>query len=72
MTGRWCDIVLNAHASTENKCGDTKDSFYEELERAFDQFCKHGMKVLVGNSNGEVAMGRYFHTDCWEREFARN
>jgi exonuclease III len=33
LRGRWCDIiVLNVHAPTEDKCDDTKDSFYEELE----------------------------------------
>jgi hypothetical protein len=32
LRGRWCDIiVLNVHAPTEDKCDDTKDSFYEEL-----------------------------------------
>jgi hypothetical protein len=39
LRGRWCDIiVLNVHAPAEDKCDDTKDSFYEELEGVFDQF----------------------------------
>jgi hypothetical protein len=34
---RWCHIiVLNVHAPTEDKADDVKDSFYEELERMFD------------------------------------
>jgi hypothetical protein len=33
LRGSWCDIiVLNVHAPTEDKSGETKDSFYEELE----------------------------------------
>jgi hypothetical protein len=41
LRGRWCDIiVINAHAPTEDKCDDTKDSFHEELEGVFDQFPK--------------------------------
>jgi hypothetical protein len=32
LRGRWCDIVLNVDAPTEDKCDDTKDSFYEELD----------------------------------------
>jgi hypothetical protein len=39
LTGRWCNIiVLNAHAPTEQKRDDSKDSFYEELERFFIVF----------------------------------
>jgi hypothetical protein len=38
LRGRWCHIiVLNVHAPTED---DVKDSFYEELERVFDEFPK--------------------------------
>jgi hypothetical protein len=33
LRGRWCRIVLNVHAQTEDKTDDVKDSFYEELER---------------------------------------
>jgi exonuclease III len=37
LRGRWCHIiVLNVHAPTEDKTDDVKDSFYEELERVFD------------------------------------
>jgi hypothetical protein len=33
LSGRWWKIiVLNAHAPTEEKGDDSKDSFYEELE----------------------------------------
>jgi hypothetical protein len=31
LRGRWCDTVLNAHASTEDKTDDVKDRFCEEL-----------------------------------------
>jgi hypothetical protein len=40
LRGRWCNIVLNVHAPTEEKSDDLKDSFYEELEQAFDHFPK--------------------------------
>jgi hypothetical protein len=36
LRGRWCNIIsLNAHAPTEAKGEDSKDSFYEELEGVF-------------------------------------
>jgi hypothetical protein len=44
LRGRWCDIVLNVHASTEDKIDDMKDSLYEELERVFDKFPKSHKK----------------------------
>jgi hypothetical protein len=37
LRGRWCHIIaLNAHAPTEDETDDVKDSFYEELERVFE------------------------------------
>jgi hypothetical protein len=32
LIGCWCNIfILNEHAQAEEKSGDSKDSFYEEL-----------------------------------------
>jgi hypothetical protein len=46
LRDRWCDIiVLNVHAPTEDKCDDTKSSFYEELERVFDYFRMYDTKI---------------------------
>ena len=37
--GRWCKIiVLNAHALSDDKGDNSKDSFYEELEQVFCHF----------------------------------
>ena len=47
---RWCDIiVLNVHAPTEDKDNDIKDSFYEEIERLFDELPMYHMKILLGD-----------------------
>jgi hypothetical protein len=41
LRGRWINIVvLNVHAPSEEKSGESKDSFYEELEPVFDHFLK--------------------------------
>jgi hypothetical protein len=54
LRGRWCHIiVLNIHAPTEDKTDDVKESFYEELERVFDKFPKHLMKILLGDYNAK-------------------
>jgi hypothetical protein len=53
LRGRWCDIVLNVHAPTEDRIDDVcfmKDSIYEELEHVFDKFPKYHMKMLDFNA----------------------
>jgi hypothetical protein len=41
-TKRQCDsVVLNMHAPTKDISDDTKDGFYEELQRVFYQFSKY-------------------------------
>jgi hypothetical protein len=51
LSGRWFHvIILNVHAPTEDKTGDVKDSFYEEL----DKFPKYHMKILLGDFNAKV------------------
>jgi hypothetical protein len=47
-------IVLNIHAPTKDKTDDVKDSFYEELERAFDKFLKYHTKILLEDFNAKV------------------
>jgi hypothetical protein len=42
------------HAPTEDKCDDTKNSFYEELEGVFDQFPKYHMKTLLGDFDAKL------------------
>jgi hypothetical protein len=48
------------HASTEDKCDDTKDSFYEELDRVFYPFPKYHMNILFGDFNAKVGGGGIF------------
>jgi hypothetical protein len=44
LRGRWCNIiVLNVHTPSADKCDDSKDSFYEELEQVFEHFPRYHM-----------------------------
>jgi endonuclease/exonuclease/phosphatase family metal-dependent hydrolase len=55
LSAVWCNIiVLNAHALTEEKNDDSKDSFYEESEQVFDHFPKYHMKILIGDFNAKL------------------
>jgi hypothetical protein len=59
LKGRWCDIVLNVHAPTEDKDA-IKNSFYEGLEQVFDQFPRYHMKSLLGDFNVKVGRADIF------------
>jgi exonuclease III len=51
----WCDIiVLNAHASTEEKSGGLRGSFYEKLEQMFDHLPKYHINILLGDFNANL------------------
>jgi exonuclease III len=55
LRGCWFDIiVLNVHASTEDKIDDTKDRFSKELQHVFDKFPKYHMKILLGDLTAKV------------------
>ena len=61
LRGRSCNvIVLNAHAPTEEKSDDSKDSFYEELDQVFDHFPRYYMKILSGDFNAKVERKNIF------------
>jgi len=46
LRGCWCNIiVLNVHEPSEEKCDDSKDIRYEELEQVFDHFPTYNMKI---------------------------
>ena len=48
------------HAPSEDKCDDSKDSFYEELEQIFDHFPRYHMKILLGEFNAKVGRENIF------------
>jgi hypothetical protein len=61
LRGRWCHvIVLNVHAPAEGKTDDVKDSFYAELEHAFDKFPKYRTKILLGYFSAKVGLEDIF------------
>jgi hypothetical protein len=61
LRGCWCHIiVLNVQAPTEVKTDNVNDSFYEELERVFDNFPKYHMKILFGDFNTKVGREDFF------------
>jgi endonuclease/exonuclease/phosphatase family metal-dependent hydrolase len=61
LRGSWRNIiVLNVHASCEDKGDDVKDSFYEELGNVFYQFPRYDMKILLGDFNAKVGRENIF------------
>jgi hypothetical protein len=61
LRGRWCNIiVLNVHATCENKGDEEKDSFFEELGRVFERFPGYDMKIILGYFNAKVGRENIF------------
>jgi len=51
----WCDIiVLNVHATTEDKSDDEKDNTHEKGACVLDKFRKCYMKILLGDFKAKV------------------
>ena len=60
LGGRWCDIVLNVRAPSEDKSGHAKDSLCEELEQVFYHFPKYHLEILLGFFNTKVGRQNIF------------
>jgi len=60
LRGRWCNIILNVLAPSEEENDDSKDSFCEELEQVFYNFLKYHMKILLGDFNARVGRENIF------------
>jgi hypothetical protein len=72
LRGRWFHtIVINIHASTKDKIDDVKDSFYEELEHAFDKFPQCRMKILLGDFNAKVGREDFLNRQLGMKVYAK-
>jgi hypothetical protein len=61
LRGHLCNsIVLNVHAPSGEKSGDSEDSFDEELEQDYDYFPTYHMKILLGGFSANVGRGNIF------------
>jgi len=47
-------IITNCHAPTEEKEKEVKNEFYEDLERVYDTFPRHSLKVVIGDMNAKL------------------
>jgi hypothetical protein len=71
MSRGWCDIIVNVYPPSEDKSGDTKDSFHRELDAVFSQFLKHHMKILLGYFNAEVGKRIFLNQESEMRVYMK-
>jgi len=51
----WCNVlVLNVHAPSKEKCDDSKDGFYEELEQVSDHSPQYHLKIPLVDFNKKI------------------
>jgi hypothetical protein len=60
------------HSPTEDKCDDTKDSFYVEIQKIFSQFPKHHTKILFGDFNAKVGKKDIFKPTIGNESLHKN
>jgi exonuclease III len=46
--------LINAYAPTEAKEEETKEQFYEELQRTQDRVSKHDVTIILGDMNAKL------------------
>jgi len=52
---KWGDIaIINCHAPTEDKEDQTKEEFYNHLERVYDNAPHTIQKIIVGDLNAKI------------------
>lgn len=55
IAGRLFDLVIiNCYASTEEKDDETKDKFYDDLERVVNSLPTHCIRTMIGGLNAKV------------------
>jgi hypothetical protein len=58
---------VNAHAPTQDKLDDTKDSFYEDLEHVFDKFPKYHMDIILVYFSAKDGRRNIFKAEIWNQ-----
>jgi len=46
---------------SEEKCDDSKERFYEELEQVFEHFPKYHMKIISRDFNAKVVRNAFLN-----------
>jgi exonuclease III len=57
-------FIICVHAPIQEKNEEEKDSFYEDLDRLYDDCPKRDIKIIVGDMNAKV--GKEDGTDNWK------
>ncbi|KAL4091582.1 hypothetical protein QTP88_026249 [Uroleucon formosanum] len=58
---KWGDIaVINSHAPTENKEDQSKEEFYNQLERVYNSIPHSIRKIIIGDLNAKIGKEQIF------------
>jgi len=62
---------FDMHAPSEEKSADSKDSFYEELDRVWYHFPEYHMKILLGDFNAKLGREGFLNRQFGMRVYIR-
>ncbi|KAL4143877.1 hypothetical protein QTP88_006132 [Uroleucon formosanum] len=54
------DKLINCHAPTENKEDQSKEEFYNQIERVYDSILHRTRKIIIGDLNAKIGKEQIF------------
>ena len=61
VRGKMFNITfINAHAPTEDTEDQVKESFYETLEKIYEEAPRHDIKIVIGDFNAKIGKEKVF------------
>jgi len=62
-------IIFSCHAPTEEKDGETKDIFYDELEQVYKDTPRHAIKIILGDMNAKIVRENMYRPTIGKESF---
>jgi hypothetical protein len=72
LRGRWFDSILNVHAPTKDKSGDSNNNFNEKLMQVINQFSKYHIKIMLREVTAKLGRAGISKLTIWNDSLHEN